>query len=209
MADEADQLAAHLSTAAWLLRQEHVEVPALSRLPGINRRTGHVYLPISGRSVLSSGRPDFDKCASPRADCWGCDRANLTSSPASVWCSGGRSLHMVTLFSTRLGAAVGGLTLWLTTGIGFASADPDLDPVINTTCSYSQVVSAINAQNPAVAAGLSASPSSQAALRGFLVSSPEEREQIVQELRGKPGSQQYFQEYAGAVLQVANTCNNY
>lgn len=116
---------------------------------------------------------------------------------------------MVTLFSTRLGAAVGGLTLWLTTGIGFASADPDLDPVINTTCSYSQVVSAINAQNPAVAAGLSASPSSQAALRGFLVSSPEEREQIVQELRGKPGSQQYFQEYAGAVLQVANTCNNY
>jgi hemophore-related protein len=116
---------------------------------------------------------------------------------------------MVTLFLTRGAAAVGGLTLWLTISAEVASADPDLDPVINTTCSYSQVVSALNAQNPAAAAGLSASPSAQAVLRGFLASSPDQREQIVQELRGKPGSQPYFQEYTGAVLQVANTCNNY
>ena len=116
---------------------------------------------------------------------------------------------MVTLFLTRLAAAVGGLTLSLTIGAGVASADPDLGPVINTTCSYSQVVSALSAQNPAAASGLSASPSTQAVLRGFLASTPDQREQIVQELRARPGSQQYFQEYTGAVLQVANTCNNY
>jgi hemophore-related protein len=116
---------------------------------------------------------------------------------------------MVRLSLTSMVAAVGGLTLSLTIGARVASADPDLGPVINTTCSYSQVVSALNAQNPAAAAGLNASPSAQAALRGFLASTPDQREQIVQELESKPGSQQYVQQYTGPVLQVANTCNNF
>jgi hemophore-related protein len=116
---------------------------------------------------------------------------------------------MIRLSLTSMAAAVGGLTLSLTTGAGVASADPDLGPAINTTCNYSQVVSALNAQNPAAAAGLSASPTAQSVLRGFLASTPDQREQIVQELESKPGSQQYVQQYAGPVLQVANTCNNY
>ena len=116
---------------------------------------------------------------------------------------------MVTLSLTRLAAAVGGLTLSLTVGAGVASADPDLGPVINTTCNYSQVASALNAENPAAAAELSASPTAQTMLRGFLASSPDQREQMAQELQTRPGSQQYVQQYAGAVLQVANTCNNY
>jgi hemophore-related protein len=116
---------------------------------------------------------------------------------------------MVTVSLTKLAAAIAGLAFSLTGGAGVASADPDLGPVINTTCSYSQVVSALNAQNPAAAAGLNASPSAQAALRGFLVSTPDQREQIVQELESKPGSQPYIQQYTGPVLQVANTCNNY
>jgi hemophore-related protein len=116
---------------------------------------------------------------------------------------------MVRLSLTRLAAAVGGLTLSLTIGAGVASADPDLAPVINTACNYSQVVSALNAQNPAAAAGLAASPTAQAALRGFLASTPDQREQIAQELESRPGSQEYVQQYVGLVLQVANTCNNY
>jgi hemophore-related protein len=117
---------------------------------------------------------------------------------------------MVALSLTRLAAAVAGLALSLTAGVIVASADPDLDPVINTTCSYSQVVSALNAQTPAAAAQLNGSPSAQAALRGFLDSSPDQRQQIVQELRGKfPESQQYIPLYAGFAAQVANTCNNY
>src|ERR1700742_5245378 len=97
---------------------------------------------------------------------------------------------MVTLSLTRLAAAVGGLTLSLT-GAGAASADPDLSPVINTTCNYSQVVSALNAQTPVAASQLNASPSAQAALRS------------------KPQSQQFFELYGGFVVHVANTCNNY
>ena len=74
---------------------------------------------------------------------------------------------------------------------------------------YSQVVSAINEQSPPAGAALSASPTAQAVLRGFLASSPDQRQQIVQELESKPESQPYFQQYVGAVLQVANTCNNF
>jgi hemophore-related protein len=116
---------------------------------------------------------------------------------------------MVRLSFTRLAAAVGGLTLPLTVWAGVASADPDLGAVINTTCNYSQVVSALSAQDPAASAGLSASPTAQAALRGFLASTPDQREQIAQELESRPGSQPYVQQYVGLVLQVANTCNNY
>jgi hemophore-related protein len=116
---------------------------------------------------------------------------------------------MGTLSLARLLAAVGVLALSLTPGAGIASADPDLSPIINTTCNYSQVVSAINAQSPPAAAALSASPTAQAALRGFLASSPDQRQQIIEELESKSQSQPYYQQYVGAVLQVANTCNNF
>jgi len=116
---------------------------------------------------------------------------------------------MGTLSLARLLAAVGTLALSLTAGTDVASADPDLSPVINTTCNYSQVVSALNALSPVAAAQLNGSPTAQAALRGFLDSSPDQRRQIAQELESKPESQQYVQQFAGIVVQVANTCNNY
>jgi hypothetical protein len=37
---------------------------------------------------------------------------------------------------TRLGVAVAGSALLLTAEAGVASADPDLGPIVNTTCSY-------------------------------------------------------------------------
>ena len=116
---------------------------------------------------------------------------------------------MVKLSLSKLSAAVGTLALLLTAEAGVASADPDLDPVINTTCNYSQVVSALNAQSPVAAAQLNGSPTAQAALRGFLDSSPDQRRQIAQELESKPESQPYVEQFAGLVVQVANTCNNY
>jgi hemophore-related protein len=117
---------------------------------------------------------------------------------------------MVTPSLTGLATAVTGLVFSLTAGASVAAADPDLGPIINTTCSYSQVVAALNAQTPEAAAQLNGSPSAQAALRGFLDSSPDQRQQILQELEGKyPQSQQYIPLYAGFAVQVANTCNNY
>ncbi len=61
---------------------------------------------------------------------------------------------MIKLSLTRLAAAVGGLAVAFAAGAGVASATPDLGPAVNTTCSYPQLVSALNAQGPEVCRGV-------------------------------------------------------
>jgi hemophore-related protein len=112
---------------------------------------------------------------------------------------------MVAPTFTRLAAAVGGLALSLVAGAGIASADPALDPAINTTCSYPQVVAALNATSPSAAARFNSSPTAQGWLRSFLASPPPQRAQMAQEAAGMPGAAQYV----GLIGQLANTCNNY
>jgi hemophore-related protein len=105
----------------------------------------------------------------------------------------------------RLAAAVGGLALSLVAGAGIASADPDLGPAINTTCTYPQVVAALNAQSPAAAARFNSSPSAQGWLQSFLASPPAQRAQMAQQAEAMPGAAKYI----GLIGQIANTCNNY
>jgi hemophore-related protein len=102
---------------------------------------------------------------------------------------------------TRMAVAVGGLALSLTAGAGVASADPALDPIVNTTCSYQQAVAALNAENPGAAADFNASPMAQSALRQFLAAPPSQRQQMARQIQGSP--------YFGVIQQVAATCNNY
>lgn len=106
---------------------------------------------------------------------------------------------------TTLAVAAGSLALSAIAGTGVASADPDLDPIINTTCSYPQVISALNASNPEAAAQFNASPLAQSGLQRFLASPPSQRLQMIQQVQGSPRAQQMF----GLVEQVAATCNNY
>ena len=112
---------------------------------------------------------------------------------------------MIVLSFARLAAAAGGLALALTAGVGIASAQPDLGPIVNTTCSYPQVMSALNAQDPAMAAQFSASPMSTSGLQQFLASPPAQRQQMAQMIAGQPGTQQYF----GLIQQVFNVCGDY
>jgi hemophore-related protein len=111
---------------------------------------------------------------------------------------------MVTRSLTRLAAAVGGLTLSLVAGAGIASADP-LDPAINTTCSYPQVVAALNAQSPADAAKFNSSPMAQGWLQSFLASPPDQRAQMAQQAQGMPGAGKYMR----LIGQIAATCQNF
>jgi hemophore-related protein len=112
---------------------------------------------------------------------------------------------MVTRSWTRLAAAVSGLALSLLAGAGIASADPALDSAINTTCSYPQVVAALNAQSPTAAARFNQSAMAQSWLRSFLASPPPQRAQMAQEAEGMPGAAQYI----GLIGQIAGTCNNF
>ena len=115
---------------------------------------------------------------------------------------------MTKLSLTRVAVAVGGLTLSLSVGAGVASADPDLGPAVNTTCTYDQVVAALNAQDPTVAAVFSSSPEMQSDLRQFLAGSPSQRKQMAQEIVSDPDDPD-SQPYIEVLQQSFATCNNY
>jgi hemophore-related protein len=112
---------------------------------------------------------------------------------------------MIKLSLTRLAVAVCGLALPLAAGAGIASATPDLGPAVNTTCTYPQLVSALNAQGPEVGAAFSQSPVLQAGLVQFLASGPAKRTEIAQEMVNAP----QFAPYLGTVAQAFNTCNSF
>ena len=60
-------------------------------------------------------------------------------------------MHM----TTKLVASLCGAAATLIVGSGIASASPDMGSIVNSTCSYPQVMAALNAQNPDVAAQVS------------------------------------------------------
>ena len=110
---------------------------------------------------------------------------------------------MIRLSLNKLGAAVGGVALSLAAQ-GLAAADP-ADAAVNTTCSYTQVVSAIHAQSPEAGEELDATPIAQNILQTFLASPPQQREQILQQVAAVPEAAQFV----SIVGPVANTCHNY
>jgi hemophore-related protein len=113
---------------------------------------------------------------------------------------------MVTRSMSKLAAAAGGLAFSLLAGAGIASAAPDLGPAINTTCSYPQIVAALNAQSPAAAAKFNGSPMAQGWLQSFIASPPDVRARKARDAQAMyPESAQYI----GLINQIATSCNNY
>lgn len=112
---------------------------------------------------------------------------------------------MFSVSLARVSVGLGALALSLTAAAGIASADPDLDLAINTTCSYPQVVAALNAQDPQFGKALSQSPILQSGLREFLAAGPEKRAQTAQDVANAPA----FQPYLGAMEQAYRTCHNF
>jgi hemophore-related protein len=110
---------------------------------------------------------------------------------------------MVKHTPARLAVVVCALALAWTTGAGVAAAEPDLTPVINTTCTYSQAVAALNAASPDGGAEYSSSPQRQTWLHAFLDSPVEQRRQLIQQQA--PAVNQY----AALLVAMANSCKNY
>jgi len=100
--------------------------------------------------------------------------------------------------------AFGGLALSLSSGVGVASAEPDLGPILNTTCSYPQVMAALDAQSPELADEFSAQPAAQSMLSSFLASPLPVRQQIAQQVQGIVGP-----EYVETIVLTADTCDEY
>ena len=106
---------------------------------------------------------------------------------------------MKRLSLTKLVAGFGGIAFALTAGTGIASADP-MDAVINTTCTYPQVMAALNATDPASAAKFNNSTLAQNFLNNFLSAAPPQRAQMANQIPPK---------YMGVIQRVAGVCNNY
>ncbi|BBZ02560.1 hypothetical protein MCHIJ_19970 [Mycolicibacterium chitae] len=111
---------------------------------------------------------------------------------------------MIKMSLTKL-AGVAGLGLLLTAGTGIASAAPNLDSMVNTTCSYQQVTAALNAQGPGPASDLSGSADAMSMLQQFLGMPPGQRRQMANLLAGHPANQPYL----GPIEQAFNTCNQF
>ncbi len=109
------------------------------------------------------------------------------------------------LSRTKLAVAVTGLALTLGTGAGIASAEPDTSAIVNSTCTYPQVMAALNAQSPDGANELNANPLAVGWLQGRVAAPPDQRQQMVQQVQGTPA----LQPYMPVISQVAQTCNNY
>lgn len=112
---------------------------------------------------------------------------------------------MFQLSLSKLAVGLGGLALALGAGAGVASAAPNLDSAINTTCSYPQLVSALNAQDPNVANAFNQMPVLQRGLREFVAATPDGRRQVANDVANAPA----FQPYIGTIERAFNTCNNF
>ena len=109
------------------------------------------------------------------------------------------------LSRAKLAAVAAGLALSLSAGAGIASAQPDVGAVVNSTCTYPQVMAALNDRNPGVASELNANPAAVGWLQGLVAAPPDQRRRMVQQVQGIPA----LQPYIPLINQVANTCNNY
>ncbi|MCB0928019.1 MAG: hemophore-related protein [Mycolicibacterium sp.] len=100
-------------------------------------------------------------------------------------------------------AAAGALLALLLPGV--ASAEPDYSALINTDCSYDQVISAVRVQNPAAAAFLDSRPDQQDAFRTYFAQSRESRANIIEKNKTNPAAQQILDVAQGAVA----ACHSY
>ncbi len=78
----------------------------------------------------------------------------------------------------KMAAGLGGLALAALAGSGIASAAPGDAVILNSTCTYPQVIAAANAQDPAATAALQNDPAANGFLQGLVASPPPDRPSV-------------------------------
>lgn len=112
---------------------------------------------------------------------------------------------MMKVSLTRLVAAVGGLAVSATAAAGIASAQPYVDTMVNSPCTYDQAIAAVNAENPMAAQYLMQSPPNLEFVRVFLSSSKDQRISLLNQIKGNPGIDQAIPVFT----QMMSSCVNY
>lgn len=99
------------------------------------------------------------------------------------------------------GAAIAGLCL----SGAVASAAPNYDAIANSTCTYPQVMAALNSEAPQTAQELNSSPMATSWVQNLVASPPDQRRVMLDQVSGFPG----MAEYTGVFNSVAQSCQNY
>ncbi|ORB29888.1 hypothetical protein BST38_13745 [Mycolicibacterium parafortuitum] len=122
-----------------------------------------------------------------------------------------RSAQWVRRGIARIAVIGGAAAIGLSVASGTAAADPLSEALATTSCSYTQVTAAMNAQTPELAAQLSMRPDMQANLQSFLAMPVEQRRaEIAKQQAANPQLQQMLTALLGPqVSQVAGSCMNY
>lgn len=106
---------------------------------------------------------------------------------------------------TRTISGAGGAAFALLLGAGVAAAQPNIEAIVNSTCSYPQVMAALNDQSPEVAAQVSGNPMASGWLQNLVAADPATRRGMVTELQAIP----QLAHYTTVINQVAGSCQNY
>jgi hemophore-related protein len=97
-----------------------------------------------------------------------------------------------------------GVAAALAAGTGVAAAAPN-DAIANTTCTYPQIIAAVNAQDPAVGQQITSNPVAVGYLQQFVASSPDQRRNLIAQAQAVPA----ITAQMGLINNVAGTCNNF
>ncbi|TAJ43321.1 MAG: hemophore-related protein [Chitinophagaceae bacterium] len=108
-------------------------------------------------------------------------------------------------FTTRMMVGAGSALVAVMASGAVAYAQPDPTPIMYSTCTYPQVIAALNALDPGAAAELQANPIGVGYLHQLIASGPQQRKALITRAYNTPGAAQY----TDLVLNVASTCNNF
>ena len=84
--------------------------------------------------------------------------------------------------AAKLAVGSGAVLVSLFAGVGVASAQPDVEAIVNSSCNYSQVVAALNDQSPAVASEITTNPMANSWLQQLVASAPAQRRVMVSQV---------------------------
>jgi hemophore-related protein len=106
---------------------------------------------------------------------------------------------------TKVIAGCSGALMSVVASAGIASASPDVETIVNSTCTYPQVMAALQAQDPAAAGQLSSSPMAVGWLQQLVASPPDGRRGMIAQIQAYP----QLNSYTGLINSVAGSCSNF
>ncbi|BBY28053.1 hemophore-related protein [Mycolicibacterium sediminis] len=107
--------------------------------------------------------------------------------------------------ATKALIASGGVAAALLGSAGMAAAAPNTDAIVNTTCTYPQLIAAVNAQDPGVAQQIESNPMAVGYLQNFVASGPEQRRTYIRQAQGVP----QIVQYTSLINNVAASCKSF